>query len=104
MNAKQEIRRVVQVAAIASAALLANTLAVAAQVNTSTETSSAGAATKSVKVERGEIVYVSGNNVVVKAEDGTLRHFDNVPDSLTVTVEGKPLNVHQLKPGMKVER
>jgi hypothetical protein len=63
-----------------------------------------GAATKSVKVERGTVVYVSGNNVVVKADDGTLRHFNNVPDSTTVTVDGKQLNVHQLQPGMTVER
>jgi hypothetical protein len=63
-----------------------------------------GEPTKSVKVERGTIVYVSGNNVVVKMEDGTLRHFDNVPESTTVTVDGKQLNVHQLQPGMTVER
>jgi hypothetical protein len=59
---------------------------------------------KDVKIERGEIVYVSGNDVVVKMDDGSLRHFQNVPDSVTVNVDGKPLNVHQLKPGMKVEK
>jgi LPXTG-motif cell wall-anchored protein len=75
-----------------------------AQVETTKSVAPTAAPTKTVKVERGEIVYVSGNNVVVKAEDGTLRHFDNVPDSVTVTVDGKQLNVHQLKPGMKVER
>jgi RNase P/RNase MRP subunit p29 len=41
---------------------------------------------------------------VIKAEDGTLRHFDNVPDSVTVTVDGKQLNIHQIQPGMTVER
>jgi LPXTG-motif cell wall-anchored protein len=75
-----------------------------AQVETQTKTAQAGAPTKTVKVERGTVVYVSGNNVVIKAEDGTLRHFDNVPESVTVTVDGKQLNVHQLKPGMTVER
>ena len=83
---------------------IAFTLTVSAQVQTTTKSEAAGAPTKTVKVERGTIVYVSGNNVVVKAEDGTLRHFDNVPDSVTVTVDGKQLNVHQLQPGMKVER
>jgi len=82
---------------------IATSLAAAAQVDT-TKSVEHGASTRSVKVERGEIVYVSGNNVVVKAEDGTMRDFNNVPDSVTVTVDGKPLNVHQLKPGMKVER
>jgi hypothetical protein len=75
----------------------------AAQVQSS-ETVEHGTPTHQVKVERGEIVYVSGNDVVVKTEDGELRHFNNVPDSVTVTVDGRQLNVHQLKPGMKVER
>jgi len=86
------------------AGVLCVTFATSAQVNTTTETSTVGAATKTVKVERGTVVYVSGNNLVVKAEDGTLRHFDNVPDSRTVTVDGQQLNVHQLKPGMILER
>lgn len=75
-----------------------------AQVQTQTKVAPQGAPTKTVKVEKGTVVYVSGNNVVIKAEDGTLRHFDNVPDSVTVTVDGKQLNVHQIKPGMTVER
>jgi RNase P/RNase MRP subunit p29 len=104
MKKMQVAVRIASKLVIAGAALLAIAIAPNAQVKSTTETSQAGAPTKSVKVERGEIVYVSGNNVVVKAEDGTLRHFDNVPDSVTVTVDGKQLNVHQLKPGMKVER
>src|SRR5271168_5579264 len=86
------------------AGVLCVTFAASAQVETKTETSADGAATKAVKVERGEVVYVSGNNVVVKAEDGTLRDFNNVPDSATVTVDGQQLNVHQLQVGMKIER
>jgi hypothetical protein len=78
-------------------------LPAAAQVK-STETAEHGSPAKQVKVERGEIVYVSGNDLVVKMEDGSLRNFSNIPDSVTITVEGKQLNVHQLKPGMKVER
>ena len=70
----------------------------------STESVEHGTPTHQVKVERGEIVYVSGNDVVVKTEDGELRHFNNVPDSVTVNVDGQQLNVHQLKPGMKVEK
>lgn len=70
----------------------------------STESVEHGAPTKEVKIEHGEIVYVSGNDVVVKMDDGSLRHFQNVPDSVTVNVDGKALNVHQLQPGMKVEK
>jgi hypothetical protein len=83
---------------------IAFTLTASGQVQTSTKTAAAGAASKSIKVERGEIVYVSGNSVVVKMDDGSLRHFDNVPETTTITVDGKQLNVHQLQPGMKVER
>jgi hypothetical protein len=75
----------------------------AAQVQTS-KTTEHGESTKSVKVERGEVVYVSGNNVIIKGEDGELRHFNNVPDSVTVNVDGRQLNVHQIKAGMKIEK
>lgn len=75
----------------------------AAQVQT-TKSVARGEPTKSVKVERGEVVYVSGNNVIIKGEDGELRDFNNVPDSVTVNVDGQELNVHQIKPGMKIEK
>jgi LPXTG-motif cell wall-anchored protein len=75
-----------------------------AQVSTERSVTPHGPPTTTVKVERGTIVYVNGNDLVIKAEDGTLRDFDNVPDSVTVTVDGKQLNVHQLHPGMQVER
>jgi len=88
----------------AGAFCLALAFATNAQVQTQTKSAQAGPPTTSVKIERGEVVYVSGNSVVVKMEDGTLRHFDNVPETTTVTVDGKQLNVHQLTPGMKVER
>jgi len=83
---------------------IAFSLTTSGQVQTKTKTTPTEAPTKQITVERGEIVYVSGNSVVVKMEDVTLRHFDNVPESATVTVDGKQLNVHQLQPGMKVER
>jgi RNase P/RNase MRP subunit p29 len=104
MNAEQRTVAIVRKLAVAGAALLAIAFTANAQVETQTQVAQAGAATKAIKVERGEIVYVSGNNVVIKMEDGTLRHFDNVPESTTVTVDGKQLNVHQLQPGMKVEK
>jgi hypothetical protein len=75
----------------------------AAQVQTS-KTESHGAAAKEVKVERGVITYINGNSVVVKMDDGTLRHFDNVPDSLTFMVDGKPVNIRNAKVGMKLEK
>jgi len=63
-----------------------------------------GQATQEVKVERGEVVNVSGNNVIVKMEDGTILDVPNVPEEARIMVDGKELGVHDLKPGMKLER
>src|SRR6516162_468894 len=82
---------------------LAFSLPSAAQVQTS-KTESHGPATKEVKIERGEIVYVSGNTVVLKMDDGTLKEFDNVSDSLSFIVDGKPVNIKTAKVGMKLEK
>jgi hypothetical protein len=82
---------------------LALTLSLTAQVETTTTTTT-GQGTVVTKVERGEVVTVSGNDLVVKMADGTLRNFENVPASAKVTVDGKQLGVHDLKPGMKLQR
>jgi hypothetical protein len=37
-------------------------------------------------------------------QDGTIRHFPNLPESDRVTVEGRQVGIHDLKPGMKLER
>lgn len=85
------------------AVCLALTLSMSAQVQTKTSTEGNKAAI-STQVEHGEVVYVSGNDLVVKMEDGTIRHFANVPESARVTVDGQQLGVHDLKPGMKLQR
>ena len=74
-----------------------------AQVQTEKSTT-VGRTTMQVQVERGEVVLVDGNDLVVKMEDGTIRHFPNVPESAKVTVDGKELGIHDLKPGMKLQR
>jgi hypothetical protein len=86
-----------------SALCIAFYLPSAAQVQTS-KTESQGEATKEVTVKRGEIVYINGNSVVIKMDDGTFKHFDNVPDSVTFLVDGKPVNIHDAKVGMKLEK
>src|ERR1700747_107019 len=78
-------------------------ISMSAQVKTTTETTS-GQATHEVTVERGEVVLVNGNDLVVKMADGSVRHFPNVPESARVTVGGQELGIHDLKPGMKLER
>ncbi len=56
------------------------------------------AQTVETKVAKGTVVYVSGNDLVVKGEKGEVRHFI-VPDSQKFTVDGKEVTVHELKPG-----
>ena len=74
-------------------------LGMTAQVQTQT-TTTAQTPTVQTTVERAEVVTVSGNDLVVKMEDGTIRHIANVPESARVTVDGQQLGIHDLKPGM----
>lgn len=74
-----------------------------AQVQTQQSTT-VGEAAKQVTVEKGEVVLVIGNDLIIKMEDGTIRHFPNVPESARVNVDGKQLGIHDLKPGMKLQR
>ena len=53
------------------------------------------------EVRRGEVVYVSGNDLVVKTEAGQIKHFV-VPEGATAVVDGKTLTIRDLKPGMKL--
>lgn len=71
---------------------------------TSQTTMTQGQPEQQVTVQNGEVVYVSGNDLVVRNLDtGELRNFV-VPDSARVTVDGQQLSVHDLKPGMKLQR
>src|ERR1700747_563625 len=78
-------------------------LRVSAQGKTNTETTS-GHAKHEVTVERAEVVLVNGNDLVVKMADGSIRHFPNVSESAKVNVDGQELGIHDLKPGMKLQR
>jgi len=102
MNSKNEKQRgwlLLAVGVIVSAL----TLSAAAQVQTETIATS-GQPTTEIKVDRGTVVLVDGNDLVVKAEDGHLVHFANVPESARATVDGQQLGIHDLKPGMTLER
>jgi hypothetical protein len=88
---------------VAGVICVAFTLSMSAQVDTTTKTTSDTAEVQT-QVESGEVVTVSGNDLVVKMADGTIRHFANVPDSATVLVDGHTLGIHDLKPGMKLQR
>jgi hypothetical protein len=73
-----------------------------AQVQTQT-TIQPGTPTQNVQVDRAEVVYVSGNDLLIKMDDGQIEHVV-VPNGVTVAADGKELGVHDLKPGMKLQR
>lgn len=78
-------------------------VALNAQVQTESTTTH-GQATHAITVERAEVVMVDGNDLIVKMEDGQIRHFANVSESARVDVDGQQLGIHDLKPGMKLQR
>jgi hypothetical protein len=102
MKSKNEWQRVLLVLAVGAFGLAINSN-ISAQVQTETITTT-GPVTTQVQVDRGTVVLVDGNDLVVKAEDGHLRHFANVPESARATVDGQELGIHDLKPGMTLER
>ncbi|WP_158752130.1 LPXTG cell wall anchor domain-containing protein [Acidobacterium sp. S8] len=73
------------------------------QVQTQTSTTT-GQSSKELKVDHAQVVDVIGNDLIVKMEDGTIRHIANVPESARVTVDGKQLGIHDLKAGMTLQR
>jgi len=98
-NKQQQVWLMLGVWAIA----LAFTLSMSAQVQTETTTNT-GQPTTEVKVDRATVMLVDGNDLVVKTEGGKLVHFANVPESARATVDGQQLGIHDLKPGMTLER
>lgn len=88
---------------LAALTCLVFAVSMSAQVQTTTSTT-AGQPTHQVQVQRAEVVYVEGNDLILKMEDGTIRHFPNVPESARATVDGKEIGIHEVKVGMKLEK
>jgi hypothetical protein len=84
-------------------ACLALAASAAAQDTSTAGSYQSGQATVTTEVKRAEIVYVSGNDVVVRMDDGQIKHVV-VPDDKKITVDGKDLTVHELQPGMHVTK
>lgn len=53
------------------------------------------------KIDNAEVVYVEGNDVVMKLTNGDVKQFE-IPESYKFTINGKDMTVHELKPGMKL--
>jgi hypothetical protein len=54
-------------------------------------------------MKSGEVIYVSGNDLVVRVDDGQVKHFE-IPEDFKFQVDGKDLSVHELTPGMHLTR
>jgi hypothetical protein len=72
-----------------------------AQVQTQ-KTTTAGHPTTEATVEHGQVVLVEGNDLVIKMDDGSIRHISNVPESAKIDVDGRQVGIHELKPGMQL--
>jgi hypothetical protein len=100
MNSLQ-ITRKLNSLVMAGIAFMSFAAAANAQVKTESTTIHEPA-TETISVDRGEVVYASGSDLVLKKDDGTVVHFAHVSD--TATVDGKQVAIHDLEPGMKLER
>jgi LPXTG-motif cell wall-anchored protein len=91
-------------AVAAGTVLSVSPMAMNAQVETTTKVTNNGPVVRQVKVQTGTVVFVSGNDLWVQDSAGQIRHFPNVPESAKVTVNGQQLGIHDLKPGMLIQR
>jgi hypothetical protein len=66
--------------------------------DTTTTTVKHGAASFDTQVKRAEVVYVEGNDLVLKLENGKIEHLI-VPDSDKFTIDGREVTVSDLTQG-----
>jgi LPXTG-motif cell wall-anchored protein len=98
-------RTILNILAVAAGTLLlASPAAMSAQVETTTKVATNGPIVKHISVQTGTVVFVSGNDLWVQDSAGQIRHFPNVPESARVAVNGQQLGIHDLKPGMTIQR
>jgi LPXTG-motif cell wall-anchored protein len=62
-----------------------------------------GLAQQTTTLERGEVLAVNGNDIMVKMDTGEVRHY-TAPPGATANVDGKQITVADLRPGMKLQR
>ena len=69
--------------------------------DTTTTTIQHGTSSFDTQVRNAEVVYVEGNDLVLRLEDGKIEHLV-VPESDKFTIDGKDVTVHDLTPGTKL--
>jgi hypothetical protein len=99
MNHINGLSRIARKSYLAAALALATVVAWAQ--DTTTTTIQHGVPTYNTEVRDAKVVYVEGNDLVLKLESGKVEHLI-VPDSDTFTIDGKDVSVHELTPGTKL--
>jgi hypothetical protein len=56
-----------------------------------------------VDVRQGTVLYVAGNHLAVKMQDGQVKEFE-IPDNETFDIDGKQVKVSELKPGTRLTK
>lgn len=97
MNTMKRAQRLLSLGAFSVVVLAAAVPAAWAQ-DSSVSTVTHGAASFETKVRNAKVIYVEGNDLVLKLEDGRVEHVV-VPDTDTFTIDGKEVSVSQLTPG-----
>jgi LPXTG-motif cell wall-anchored protein len=100
MNTLSSISRWFVLGAIGTLTLLGGAPKAPAQ-DTTTTSFQHGTPTIETSVRNAEVAYVSGNDLVLKLENGKVEHLV-VPDSDVFTIDGKDVSVHELQPGTKL--
>jgi hypothetical protein len=100
MNNLNKIQRVLSRGAVSIAVVAVMAMGAWAQ-DTTVKDIKHGAPSYSTQVKNAEVVYVSGNDLVLKLENGKVEHLV-VPDSDVFTIDGKDVSVYDLTPGTKI--
>lgn len=87
--------------AVATAFVFAIVAIAAWGQDTTTTTIKHGEKSYETQVKNAEVVYVEGNDLVLKFENGKIEHLV-APDSDTFTIDGKDVTVHELVAGTKL--
>jgi LPXTG-motif cell wall-anchored protein len=69
--------------------------------DTTITTTQKGMPSYETEVKNAEVVYVEGNDLVLKLENGRVEHLV-VPDRDEFTIDGKVVSVHELRAGTKL--
>lgn len=99
-NTKNKMTRLLGLGAASIFVIATVALGTRAQ-DTSTTTVRHGSSSYDTKVKNAEVVYVEGNDLVLKLEDGKIEHLV-VPDADRFNIDGNNVTVHDLVPGTKL--